>query len=124
MYFKDDLTQEAIARNEFETRAKALYQEKDNRNRILIVPDGARKTIKALDKLRKDYPDIAKNVYPTEPYLQDKIKKGSKPDGKGNLVPNEKVIIKLSPGQVYYDYIDGIWYSFDGKLLTPAIPAE
>jgi len=124
MYFKDDLSQEAIARNEFETRAKALYQEKDNRNRILIVPDGARKTIKALDKLRKDYPDIAKDVFPTEPYLQDKIKKGSPPDGKGNLVPNEQVKIKLSPGQVYYDYIDGIWYSFDGKLLTPAIPAE
>ena len=124
MFFKDDLTPGARARNEFESRAKALYQEKDNRNRILIVPDGARKTIKALDKLRKDYPDIAKNVYPTEPYLQDKIKKGSKPDGKGNLVPDEKVIIKLSPGQVYYDYIDGIWYKFDGKLLTPAIPAE
>ncbi len=124
MYFKDDLTPGAIARNEFESRAKALYQEKDNRNRILIVPDGARKTIKALDKLREDYPAIAKSVFPSEPYLQDKIKKGSKPDGKGNLVPNEKVIIKLNPGQVYYDYIDGIWYSFDGKLLTPAIPAE
>jgi len=123
-YHKDDLNPEAIARNELESRAKALYQEKDNRNRILIVPDGARKTIRALDKLREDYPAIAKSVFPSEPYLQDRIKKGSKPDGKGNLVPDEKVIIKLNPGQVYYDYIDGIWYSFDGKLLTPAIPAE
>jgi hypothetical protein len=123
-FHKDDLSPEAIARNEFESRAKALYQEKDNRNRILIVPDGARKTIRALDKLREDYPAIAKSVFPSEPYLQDRIKKGSKPDGKGNLVPDEKVIIKLNPGQVYYDYIDGIWYSFDGKLLTPAIPAE
>ena len=123
-YHKDDLTPGAIARNEFESRAKALYQEKDNRNRILIVPDGARKTIRALDKLREDYPAIARSVFPSEPYLQDKIKKGSPPDGKGNLVPNEQVKIKLFAGQVYYDYIDGIWYSFDGKLLTPAIPAE
>ena len=122
--FKDPTNPSERAYKELETRAKALYQETDNRNRILIVPDGARKTIKALDKLREDYPDIAKNVYPTEPYLQDRIKKGSKPDGKGNLVPDEKVIIKLSPGQVYYDYIDGIWYSFDGKLLVPALPSE
>ena len=124
LLFKDPTNPDERAYRELETRAKNLYSEKDNRNRILIVPDGARKTIRALDKLREDYPAIAKSVFPSEPYLQDKIKKGSKPDGKGNLVPDEKVIIKLNPGQVYYDYIDGIWYSFDGKLLTPAIPAE
>ena len=129
MYFKDDLSQEAIARNEFETRAKALYQEEDNRKRVLISPDGARKTIRALDKLSKENEELAAKVSDIQPYVSSKVRQNSPlaKDGTGNRVPNEIARIKLNTGQVYYDYRDGIWYEFDGKLLTPApvrVPAE
>ena len=129
MYFKDDLSQEAIARNEFETRAKALYQEEDNRKRVLISPDGARKTIRALDKLSKENEKLAAKVSDIQPYVSSKVRLNSPlaKDGTGNRVPNEIARIKLNTGQVYYDYRDGIWYEFDGKLLTPApvrVPAE
>ena len=129
MYFKDDLTQEAIARNEFESRAKALYQEEDNRKRVLISPDGARKTIRALDKLSKENEELAAKVSDIQPYVSSKVRQNSPlaKDGTGNRVPNEIARIKLNTGQVYYDYRDGIWYEFDGKLLIPApvrVPAE
>ena len=128
-YHKDDLTPGAIARNEFETRAKALYQEEDNRKRVLISPDGARKTIRALDKLSKENEKLAAKVSDIQPYVSSKVRLNSPlaKDGTGNRVPNEIARIKLNTGQVYYDYRDGIWYEFDGKLLTPApvrVPAE
>jgi len=128
-YHKDDLTPGAIARNEFETRAKALYQEEDNRKRVLISPDGARKTIRALDKLSKENEKLAVKVSDIQPYVSSKVRLNSPlaKDGTGNRVPNEIARIKLNTGQVYYDYRDGIWYEFDGKLLTPApvrVPAE
>ena len=118
MYFKDELTQETIDRNAFKERWLPLTKP-DDRGKILISVDGAKKTIRAYDKLRETNEKVYKKVYGTEMFLQDKIRKGSSDDGKGNLKPNDIVKIKLNTGQVYYSHMDDVWYEFDGKLLQP-----
>ena len=118
MYFKDELTQETIDRNAFKERWLPLTKP-DDRGKILISVDGAKKTIRAYDKLRETNEKVYKKVYGTEMFLQDKIRKGSSDDGKGNLKPNDIVKIKLNTGQVYYSHMDDVWYEFDGKLLRP-----
>ena len=84
MYFKDELTQETIDRNAFKERWLPLTKP-DDRGKILISVDGAKKTIRAYDKLRETNEKVYKKVYGTEMFLQDKIRKGSSKDENGNL---------------------------------------
>ena len=126
MLYKDPKSPQTVARENFKSRVLALVSDKDYTGNIKIHPEPAERTLRAYDQLKIDYPELYQKVSPGTPYLNEKITDEAVINQDGTISVQETKVTKLRDGQVYFNYMDNTWYSFDKakNLLRPAIPAE